>query len=410
MRIKLLASFFFVCTFLSCDSDKDTAPAPEPVKTFDFSFRYDTSLEGAKDYELILSDKEGKVLLDTLIAFNANHNLRIKSADTKHNLTTILIDPTNNRYWMETFVQVNPHKWHLQYRYDGSRNPVEFEKAEITYTNIPFDRDFHFSSRLNGGYAGSLSSNTLELSFNRLLLRDQAYIMLPSHGKYLFTEITSSQTTVDFTKAGNTEKLKYSKPANITNFSTVLDGFTKAGDYTSRISLYSSSRIPYQEYDLQYPPSPNGFEDFNVTASYTDAGGYYHQYQQVGKSVPTEIDFAPTSDFSVTKQGFEDFAITFTDDKPSMYKTYWSVYETGLDLSWNIYSSPDKSSYQPKSFLEGLKSKKLTGVDFSALELKTVTSSKFEGYTYQEYLDLKANPGLYIYNAVKKSRWINKAF
>ncbi|SFH08215.1 hypothetical protein [Pontibacter chinhatensis] len=406
MKTKLLASLFFTCTLLSCNSDKETDPAPVPAKTFNFSFRYDTSLEEAKDYELILSDKGGKVLLDTLLAFNVNHNLSLKSEDTKYNLTTLLIDPIDNSYWIQTYLQVNPDKWRVAYL-PSSETPVVKEKADITYTNFPSARDFYFQSRSLNSYRGSITGNTLTINeFTRLVPTDLAYLLVPSHGKYLFTEITSNQTTADFSKAGNTEKRKFNKPANISSFATFLTGYTKAGDRTSSINLYWSPFIPSEEYDLQFPLTV--IEEFYLNVSYKDAGGYSHSYSYIGREVPTELDLSPVSNFTITKSGFEDFGVTFTNDKPTIFNSLWGTEDASIEARWGIFSSPDEANYKPKAFLEGLKSKKLAGKDLSVFKLLTGTSRKVNNYSYSEYYDLWANSKLFKENETRQEKSIYK--
>ncbi|MFD2247541.1 hypothetical protein [Pontibacter ruber] len=414
MRTKLLTGLLFIGTLLSCDSEKDTAPAPAPapepapIKTFDFSFRYDTHMEGAKDFELILSQEDGKVVLDTLIAFNTDHKLRIKSGDTKYDLTTVLFNAPNNSYWVETYVQVNPDKWHLRYSMTSNTSPIEREKAEVTYTNIPNDKDMYFWSKGSTGYMATWNAGTLKFAnYTRSLPTDLAYIILPNYGKYMFTELTSNKTTVDFTEAGNTGKRKYTKPAGITNFRTYLYGYTKEDEKTKQ-NLYSSLISLSNEYDLHFPPT--GIEVYDLEVTYTDAGSYLHSYKYYGNQIPTEIDFAPTSDFSVSTSGFEDFTVTFTDDKPSIYNMYWAATDASFDARWNVYSSPEKSSFKPKAFLEGLKSKTLEGKNVSAFKLSYVRSQKMKDHSYQAILDIMANPALSLYKEVKQSRIIRKLF
>lgn len=414
MRIKLLTSVLLIGTLLGCDSDQETTPAPtpEPLKTFNFSFRYDTHSDEVKDFELILSNTDGEVLLDTLIAFNTNHSLRLKSGDTKYNLTTVIFDQLIDTYWMKTYIKVNPDKWHLQY-YIISTEPVEKEMADITYINFPDNTGFHFktigNTNSNGGHSSALFKNILTISgYNRLLPTDLAYIVAPDQGKYMLTEVTSKQTTVNFSEAGNTVKRNYNRPANVTEFRSHLYGFTKEGDPNTWIQLYSPIFKEREEYDLQFPPT--GFEAFNLQISYTDAGGYEHAYTYNAKEVPSEVELSPTSDFSVSKSGFDDFMIAFTKDKPSIYQINWALEDSDFYARWSISSSPDETSFKPKALLEGLKSKMLEGRNLSLFKLLSVSSRKDKDSNYQDILNSSADPARSFYSEVKQDRVIMKRF
>jgi hypothetical protein len=343
---------------------------------------------------LIVLQKDGKVLLDTLLATSKDHALKVRSDDAKFDFTTIYPDPAISRYYIDTYVQVSKDKWHL----NKSSVPVswgETELATIDYSNIPYDMLFHFESIQISEWGSSWSNNNQTIQYNRLLPTDLVYMLLPKHRKYMFTEVTSTKTYVDFSKASTAGIRKYTKPAGVTNFSSLLFGYRKAGDRTSRMLLYLPL-LPSEEYDFQFPTTV--IEEFDLSLSYTDAEGYHHKYSHTGKTIPAEMNFAAKSDFKVTKSEVNDFQITFGEDKPSSYSTFWEA-DADLKAHWNIYFSPEETAFQPKTYLEGLKAEWLAGKDLSSITLHSVYSQK--AITSSESSPI---------NEIKQSRTIIKTF
>ncbi|MFD2247542.1 hypothetical protein [Pontibacter ruber] len=412
MRTKLLASLLFISTLLSCDSEKDTAPAPapEPIKTFGFSFRYDPVPRTIKDYELIVSQKDGSILLDTLVTAGSHHALKVKSNETKFDVTTIIKIPETTNHILKTYVNVNPDKWHIDEGFStfGSRTT---ERSELRYYNIPYDRTHIFSSKQAEGTASSwpnTTDNILFLNFARLLPTDLAYILLVNYEKYLFTEVSSTKMDIDFSGANTALRKKYDRPAGATDFRSFLFGYTKAGDYANRMLLYNSDRQPSDEYDFLYPSTT--IEEFEFNLIYTDAKGYRHSYRNISTLLPSVMNFAAESDFIVAKQGFNDFEIKFGEDKPSSYLVFWVAKDVTTQAQWYTYSSPDEKNIIPKDFLENLKAKSLAGKNLSTFKLYSVQTEKARGYTHQTLRDYLANPEALRKKEMKQTRLIEKTF
>jgi hypothetical protein len=382
-------------------------PQPDPqVKAVPFSFRLDPQPEGTEDFELIVSQKDGEVLLDTLIAARTEHGLTVKSADTKFDVTTIYSDPATSKYSMRTYVQVNPDNWHIDERI--SRTVWgEKEQATIYYTNVPGSLDnLQFTGKQSAGAGYSYSGGNLRLNYDRLLPTDLAYLLLPESGKYIFTEVTSPETHVDFSNANTAVKRKYNKPAGVSKFVSILYGYTEAGDYSKTMILTLANSSPDLDYDLQYPTTV--IKEFQLNLSYTDAEGYRHSYFNSGPTVPTEMPFIPKSDFTVTKSEANDFQITFGEDKPTTYTMLW---ESGdLNANWRIFSSPEETSFKPKEFLENLSTVSLEGKSVSGFTIKSLFSYKAEGYTHQSMNDYNNNPEAYLRKELRESREIRKGF
>jgi hypothetical protein len=390
----------------SCD--KENTPNPEvPTKLTEFNFRYDPYPENIKEYELILSQKDGKVLLDTLIATKTEHNLKIRSNDSKFDVSTITLNPTTNKYTINTYVQINPDKWHLSEVPAASGNN-QAQKSKITYTNIPYDGVFLFRTTHANSMSSSWSNYSQTINYDRALPTDVGYIILPNYGKYMFTELTSAETVSDFSKASNTVKQNFNKPAGVTNFNTLLFGSPTAGDYGKSMVLYSSAIFHNQQFDLQYPQTV--IQEFILRNTYTDADNCYHLYEHSGTTVPSEIDFASKADFTITNSTLQGFSIKYENDKASSYTITWVSTDASLDAHWSLYVSPDESAFNPKEYLEKSNSKMLAGKNVTTFKLKSVRSQKVKDYSHQDMLDYRAKPTAASKKRLEQYRTITKPF
>lgn len=410
MRTKFILGLLLVTTLFGCDEENTPMP-DQTISDFNFSFRYDPVQENVKEYELLVSQKDGKVLLDTLIATRTKHALKVKSNDSKLNVTLITLDEANkNRYAIRTYTQVNPDNWHI---IDGFSTVVKDEtvNGEIRYTNIPYESRAFFRTKQSNWTGLSWpkpADNYLIALYLRVQPTDLAYLLLPSHGKYMFTEVTSGLMTVDFSNASTSTKRKYNRPSNISKFRTFLYGYPKAGDYTKQQELFMSDHMPSDEYDLQFPSTV--IEEFELDVYYTDADGYQHRYNYIGSDVPETMPFASKSNFMVNKLDFNDFQVTFTEDKPSTYFTYWISTDANLNASWYIYSSPEETSYNPKQILEDLKPKLLTGKILPPFKLSSVQTHKAKDYTHPTYYDYYGNPEARAKKALREAQYIGKTY
>ncbi|TPE42956.1 hypothetical protein [Pontibacter mangrovi] len=396
-------------TLNSCDTDKDSLPSPkpQPVIVSDIDFRYDVSPKEVQEYEFILSQKDGKVLLDTILTSQADHSLRVESTDTLFDVTTVIFNPNSDNYYIKTYRQINPDDWYLR-ELSSSKKWGESERSTVVYNNLPsYDRELLFMTLEPGFWLSEFVGNTLSVEFDRLLPVDTAYLLLPSLGKYLFTNLNSKHTNIDFSAAANTVKRKFNKPAGISKFKPYLKGFLKAGNYDKELWLYMPLSYPSEDYDLQFPPT--GIEEFELTMGYLAADKSSHNYYYRGPSIPTDIELLPKADFTVTKEGDDGFTITFEEEKPTFYRAYGNFTLDGTTSRWSIYSPVTQTNLAPQAFLTSLKSKMMEGKALSEVTVSFVSSYKFEGYTYQTYHDYLANPAELAKRQMKQSRVVSKS-
>jgi hypothetical protein len=409
MRKKLLIGLLTVGTLFSCETDNEPKPSQELKSEVvsEFNFAYDTSPK-VLDFELIISQKDGKVLLDTLIASHASHNLHVKSTDTKFDVTTILYDQKNNYYYVKTYGQVDPNNWHINKA--GSPSPaIAREKTSIAYKNLPINNlNVLFMAREFGSGQLSLSNNTISVNYNRIKPTDMAFLLLPERGKYFFNEITAAENVIDYSEAKDVVKHKYNKPAGITGFRSYLYGYNSDGESSFLYYLFGfGGVVATAEYDLQSPSS--GFTGYNLDLQYYDAEKHWHTYKFLNTSIPSEVAFEAASDFTVTKSGFDDFQISFATEKPSTYSTGWNPTDENYKIRWDFFNSPEETSFKPKAYIENLKSKILPDKPVS-LKLVSVTSYKAKDRSHQAYLNHMSVPAEHTNNPMKHYRTIVKYF
>jgi hypothetical protein len=405
MRKKLLFGIFAISALFGCEEQQDPQPLAE---TSEFNFRYDTYPK-VENFELILTQNDGRVLLDTLLSSHTNHSIKVKSADTKFNITTLFFNQGTGWYDIKTYTQVNPNNWYI----NNSRTTTneQREETKITYTNVPsYDSNFNFSSLNLSSWGSFWSGNLGIVNFEKLLPSDKAYIIFPSYGKYILTDIATAPYTADFSEAKNTVKTQYNKPAGITYFRASLYGYPSGGLPNQRLRLFGGRALPTSEYDLQYPPT--GFDLYDCNLYYLDSEKNLHFYIYKGISaVPTDPEFLEKADFVANRVEFEDFQIAFNANKPSVYSTLWfSADTTKLKANWEVYAAPENNSFKPKAFFEKLNTKTFSDKSLPAFKLTTVVSKKAKGHDYQTYLDHMLNETIRKNDPIKHYREITKYF
>ncbi|WP_161889726.1 hypothetical protein [Pontibacter russatus] len=413
MKKRYLLPFLLFVTLTSCEDEKEN-PSPQPdAKAVSFNFRLDPLPEETKDFELIISQKDGEVLLDTMLAGRREHELKVNSEDTKFNVTTIYSNPSTKKYSMRTYVQVNPDGWHID---DGinTREEAETVPSKVYYSNAINHKNYG-SSRIEFGAIrvelfrffplGSSIDDPLILmvEYDRKFKNDLSYLLLADQGKYIFAEVTSPETHVDFSNAGTAIKRKYKRPDGVPPLTSVLFGYTKAGDYSNPVTLYLSSRNP-EEYDLQFPQTV--VEEFELMLSYMEFGGYIHQYWHVDSTVPEEMPLLPKSDFTVTKSLFNDFQVKFAEDKPSTYDLFWTSRTANLNADWQVFLSPEETTFNMEGFIEKLSATTLKGKSLSDFRLYRVMSQTAKDYTHQSMHNYLNNPQAYSRKELRQYRRI----
>lgn len=389
MRPKLLFGFLLTGALFSCSKKSDPVPEiKEPDPVYDFSFRYDPQITAIQNFELIITQQDGRILLDTLVATNTKHSLRVKTKDTKLDLTTVAINPANNSHIIRSYLQARPDNWNIV---SNLQHPLSTQTASgvIQYTNVPNSR-FLFSTLQLGPVFSRRENNALRIEYRRLVPQDMAYFLLKSEGKYIFSQIESAQHQVDFSEAKDASRKTMPVPAGIRNYDSHLYGYPKAGDYSRKFLLHESELAPTTNYDVLYPST--NIEEFDLVVGYTDQQGYAHSYSYLGKSIPSEFGFKERSSFEVKSFTVDDLQLAFDSDKPNASVSLWQAKDGAFTATWQVFSPSELTTFKPKAFLEKLNAKLLKEKDFRLLKPFSITSYLVKDATYNSFLDYWANP------------------
>ncbi len=407
MRIKLPLSLLLLLFLLSCQDPKTEDPAPGPgAKMFSFNYRFDPEDRGASEFELILSEETGKVVLDTLLAVETDHRLQVKSEETKFDVTTIYDTESDDyRYLIWTYIQVDPDSWQHA-KAPAYTSTGETAPAKVRYKNANAVGGIIFTGINALGWSGHSGSQGVEITYDRLLPKDLLYLLIPATGKYIFSEVSSADTVIDFSAAGEAVKRSYDKPQGATTPTVSLIGYPKAGDYGRMLHLYSPLDNLVHGNDLQFPPK--GIEEYELRVSYADAEGAAHTYFNLGPEVPQELSLGGTTGFTVAKSATDGFEVVYAQESPVASQLTLKGAIGGERVYWSVYLPFEQTTFKQGPFLKGLQAKILRVGDFSDLQPYILYAYYAEGYTYQSLLDYWHSPEAMQKKELRRYHYVRK--
>jgi len=386
-------------TVFSCnktDSKPHSSTPPPAVGTMNINLTFAIS---SIQYELIISEPGGIVLLDTM-AGNQPVIAALKTNDTLVDVTTVVTEG-NGHYLITTFKSINAATFTGLYTYgyimayslktQGTTAAKIFYKnipagilnydiaPQIFFTNYPYNEGSTVTDPLN---------NDVSLSYQNYA-GNYAYFLLPSVGLYSLHMQTSPSDTVDCSHLDTAISLTFNRPQPFTvsslysSFIGIPDttDFTKIIAFTDPI-LAAPSRPGV---DLEYPKVPvQKYELYvNATNASNDAVGYYCY----SDSVPLTLPLLQESDYVITSTQNNNFSVTFPGVKPSYYLTVW----TDSAISLVIYGPPDSGTLHPLTLMANQNSKLLQGISVNSLALKGFEIENVNGMPYRSYIPYITN-------------------
>ena len=373
-------------------------------------------------FELIIAEPGGQVLLDTVTTTNSPIIAKIQSADSLVNVTTIIRDSTG---YLSAFGYrgVNPSTWKYSAPAPDVRIPypaAAYTAADAYFENVPPPPptppnyagdialfDYNTTSTISGYY------DSTSTAIYARYANAYAYLLLPYAGLYKLYKPANDNEIVSLATMDTAVTVQLNLPAQFmmeqggAAFQTQLTGITDTTDLTQSVQLgptaYGTGPDTYNTY-FQIPKTP--MQKYETQVSGYNVGNlvYYYNY---GSTVPATPVFPDPGSFTVVSNQGDSFAITFTGQHPTYYKTDWA--NTG-NISLSLWSSPDSNAVNPMTFLNGLKSKLLSGASFSGLKCYDLQLETIAGFNYGSFLNYVSNPTLKTTQRVSTASMLEQSY
>jgi hypothetical protein len=392
----------FMCLFalFACHKDHATGPATttdsttttttKPLGTLKInltvgSVQADTA---NNNYELIISEPAGSVLLDTIVAPYTVVATTLHTNATLVDLTNIIYNSLNAYYNVITYKAVNPSTWTNSYssNFYAPLSDAKFSATDtILYTNVPASADWYFAANPAPGYLESSPGNSMQFIYNGTLGYPN-YLLFPALGLYRMYTATTTNMTVDCTNMDTAVSTSFNASANYSPYFISLYGMTDSTDPNSYLDLYTyESNLKTQNPPLVYPPKY--IQKYWLAAEFAGNNNDYFTAYSFGNKISSTITYPDPNFYSIASTQNNKFSVTFTAAKPSQYSTYWQ----NASISWTLYSSPDSTTINPIALLTAQKSKLLQNQNLGSMSLASFEYETVPGYDYGGLLSFVCN-------------------
>ena len=399
---RLCIVFSFVAG-ISC-SRNSAGPAPQPnlpVKKINLYYP-DSSGKTRGDFELIISTSAGDVLLDTVAVVNKPVQADLHTSATLLDVTVIAYDVRDTVWAVHTFKDVDPTTWVTVAQNDFWLEPVaqNSQRASVVYTHAP---DVNTTFWLFGDdmtlppYSGSyLPANpafsgvpTLSVSYVHHG-NNPVYLCFPSLRLYKYFQPVSGHDIIDLSQMDTSIAADYYQPGYV--FTAIeLTGVPDTTDLSKNILAY----IPI----FTYATDSTSFRNFSYPGKYFEKyelrlyafrNKDYVSFYTWGPTVPASFVYPDASYYSIGSDQGSDFKVNFPSTRPFYYGTEW----TGSNIQYDCYAPPDSAETRPLTLLASLKSKKLSGIDFTSLSLGEFYFGISPDFDYGSYFLFRNNPAM----------------
>jgi hypothetical protein len=401
--------FNYLCAFVLCviysacgktgskPGNSSTTPPPT-IGTMNINLTYPGS---GIQYELIVSEPGGAVLLDTLVITGDAVIAALKTNDTLVDVTSVL--PGGGAYYSITcFKSINASRITALSFYDytivdGLKRPTT-TPASIYYDSIPpgiltygITPEFLFTNFPWNDFTGSETypaSNAIHINYGNYT-GNYAYLLLPSAGLYNLHMQVNAVDTVDCTHMDTALSLTFNRPQpfTINSLYSTFIGIPDTTDLTKIISFTDISAAPPSTtgVDFEYPNIPVQKYELNATGSNAGNDGiFYYCYTN---SIPLTLPFFQESDFNVSSTSNNNFTVSFPGAQPTFYATTWR----DSSISMYIYSPADSGTQHPLTLLANQNPKLLKGTNFAPFTLIQFSIGNVNGMSYAPWLSYITN-------------------
>ena len=385
--------------FFSCKKDHTVAPAPDPTpapvtstRHLDLIFlagqnNFGRDKDTLRKYELIISETNGKNLLDTVMPYNTHVIADMKTNQSLFNVTILFFSPFVQAFSIQTYkaIDISGLKnvpgsdsipgltFHLDPTTDGN----------VTYTNVhTVSGDPYYTAVGLFGESSQWNGGNISYSYT-YHPGDYAYLIFPFSKLYKIHPISSAAEVVDFSKPDTAVGVKFNRPAIYPNYNFSLAGFPDTNNLSKFVSLsYDGAAfrsIPGA--DIVYP-GKKVFQKYSFSYNAYDA-----DYKNVVSyslpsidTIPADIPFPDPAWYTLTAAP-NTVTADFTTHKPVSYDINCTIGK----MFFTLTAAGDSTVQHPLDFLTSLKSKLLNGQDLSSLKISDIRLVSETGSNYQTY-------------------------
>ncbi len=393
---------------IACHKDHNTPipPTPPVLGRMNINTSYLDYTGTFTNFELIVSEPGGRLLLDTVVPVNTQLTTTLSTDATLVNATTVVYNPAYSQYDVYNYRGVDPSSWSVlsppQFYY--LMRPTTWQSsspATVVYTHPPaindptslnnmLMSDFSAVDNLGVPYQPgqvtyqpgvSLTINYYNSGNNTL------YLLFPQLGLYNFHNYQTALDSVDLTHMDTAVEVTYTKPASTNTVISLLRGFPDTTNLASSMLLFTGPfTIPA---DVEYPAK--GVQTYELFFSVGNNSQEFLSFYFYGPGVPATLPFPTSPSYNIAANQSDSFNVKYPGTRPSLYFANWLAGNTNL----TVYASPDSGVIHPLTLLNTLNSKLLAGQNFGSPAAQNLTWEQFPGLDYGSGLNYFFNPSLY---------------
>jgi hypothetical protein len=368
----------------SCWKEKRIPPPPPAIMHIDLA-------TVTPNQEVIFTDSNGKVLLDTMSPYPNPLVADLKTSQTLLNISIIGYYDVISQYVVSTDVGVNPSTWKLlaPQSYAVPYPALTPAQSSIVYKNVPASLSTtHLIASDFAGVGEAIpfgpTNGYLNLSYTEYNPGNYLYLLFPSSGLYNFHIPKGTNDTVDLSHLDTVISFNFTKPAEYTVNFVELNGILDTADFTQSVSLYNQEQIPGLP-DVEYPGKLVQTKELYVSASKANGGSadYYGYGDTVAKTLP----FTDESAYNISASLNTNFSVGFTAVHPTDWSTEWS----NTAVRFTTTASPTDTHLNAEALLatlqntKMLKGQNLTGLILNYFYFETsagMDMAEFYNYTH----------------------------
>jgi hypothetical protein len=406
MKKHFFPALSLLCILASCKKEPGSTERPSETQKLNIDLAYSQNDADISAFELIISDNDGNVLLDTIGAVKTKIVTELATKTKLVNVTVIARQNSPLHYTARTFIGVNPEKWDLITNDIYYNSPIYFPPstpATLHYINAPSGSPLFTNSPAPVQNTITTGAGTIDVSYSRAA-GGYTYLMMPSLDLYKLYVPAGDADTVDLIQMDTALHCNFNIPSSYQTLLTELDAYVDTTDIRKYLNIYSSPFM-YPGFDLIYPKKSSAFQKYEFWGIWSNQNSASISYYSYEDSVPTAASFFSESDYVIHSSQADNFNVEFPTLEPSLCRIDCSA----DNLDWRIYSSPN-SALQPLTLLTSLHSVYLKNEDLTKLKITGFNFEKADGFPYDNYFNYVFNPDLMNKKLLRRSVAFGKGF